>query len=62
MALSAGMDMMMLAPKDDKEVYKYVDIVKELLLEGELHEARFMISLIFSLGSMTQSKEFWQLN
>lgn len=32
--------MMMLAPKDDKEVYKYIDSVKELLQEGELHEAR----------------------
>jgi hypothetical protein len=40
MALSAGLDMMMLAPKDDKEVYKYITSVKELLQEGELHEAR----------------------
>jgi hypothetical protein len=31
MALSAGMDMMMLAAKDDKEVYKYITLVKELL-------------------------------
>lgn len=40
MSLSAGLDMMMLAPKDDEEVYKYINIVKELLKEGELHEAR----------------------
>jgi hypothetical protein len=37
MSLAGGMDMMMLSPNaDDKEVYKYINIVKELLEEGDL--------------------------
>jgi hypothetical protein len=40
MALSAGLDMMMLAPKTDKEVKGYIDIVKELLKDGDLSESR----------------------
>ena len=33
MSLAAGMDMMMLSPKDDNEVYLYINSVKELLDE-----------------------------
>ena len=36
MSLNAGMDMMMQYPKDDNEVYKYFDIVKQLLNSGDL--------------------------
>lgn len=32
--------MMMLAPKNDNEVYLYINIVKDLLSEGDLHISR----------------------
>lgn len=40
MSLSAGMDMVMLAPFKEDEVYKFLDVAKELLEEGSLKMTR----------------------
>ena len=40
MSLNAGMDMVMLEPRDDNEVKRYFEIVNELLDSGELRLSR----------------------
>lgn len=40
MSLNAGMDMVMLEPRDDEEVKKYFEIVNELIKSGELRLSR----------------------
>lgn len=40
MAMSAGIDMVMLAPFNPKGVDEYMNIMKDLLISGDLHESR----------------------